>query len=160
MKKYDQISTLFWFLFGLYIIQEGYAIHLGILREPGPGFLLFWSGVVLCGLSALTFFKAQFSKEKESEKMWEGIKWHKPLLILMISFVYVLFFARLGFLLSTFILVLLLFKFTEPQKWSKVLVSSFLSVFFCWLIFDFCLKCQFPKGLLENLIFPWLKLLY
>lgn len=158
MRKYDQVSTFFWFLFGLYIIQEGYTIHLGKLRDPGPGFLLFWCGVILCGLSALTFFKARFSKEKESEKMWEGIKWHKPLLILMISFVYVLFFARLGFLLSTFILMLIIFKFIEPQKWSKVLVSSFLSAFLGWLIFDFFLKVQFPRGLLENLIYPWLKL--
>jgi len=160
MRKYDRISTLFWFFFGLYIVREGYAIHVGTLKEPGPGFLLFWSGAVLCGLSAFTFIKALFSEEKESKKMWVGLQWYKPLLILMISIVYALFFARLGFVLSTFLLMFLIFKFSGSLKWPKAFMASFLSTFGSWFIFDVWLRCQFPKGFLENLIIYALQLRY
>ena len=157
MRKYDRISTVFWFFVGLYVIWEGYATHVGTLKGPGPGFLLFWSGIVLCGLSAFTFVKAQFSIEQESKKMWVGLKWHKPLLVLMISLVYAFFFSRLGYLLSTFLFMLLLFKFMDSLKWPNALLASFLSVFFTWLLFDFWLQCQFPKGSLEEIIIYVLK---
>jgi len=160
MNKYDKISTIFWFLVGLYVIREGYVIHLGKLREPGPGFLLFWSGIILCGLSAFTFIKAVSAQEKDSKKMWEGIEWHKPLLVLIISFTYAFFFMKIGFLISTFLLMLFLFKFSKYQKWPMAVGASLLSTIVSWVIFDFCLKTQFPKGFLENLFISTLKLRY
>lgn len=160
MRKYDLISTLFWLLVGVFIVREGHIIHVGTLREPGPGFFLFWAGVVLCGLSAITFIKAQFSEEREFKKIWAGIKWHKPLLVLIISLLYAFFLVRLGYLLSTILLMLFLFRLADFPKWPRVLLFSFSSVLFSWVLFDFWLQCQFPKGPLENLIIYLLKLRY
>lgn len=160
MKKYDRISCIFWFLFGVYIIREGYTYHIGTVKEPGPGFFFFWAGWVLAGLSVFTLVKAHFAEEKEFKKIWEAVQWYKPLLILVISIVYIIIFARLGFVLSTFVLMLLLFKFTGSRKWPTSLLGSFLAVFFCWLIFDVGLKCQLPKGAIENLLISWLKIRY
>jgi putative tricarboxylic transport membrane protein len=156
MRKYDRISALFWFFVGIYVTREGYVVYVGPLREPGPGFLLFWCGIVLCGLSAFTFVKAQFSIEQESKKMWVGLKWHRPLLVLMICLVYTFFFERLGYLLSTFLWMLILFKLMDSIKWPKALLASFLSVFFTWLIFAFGLRSQFPKGFLEGFLKKYL----
>lgn len=57
MRNDDRIITIFGFLFGLYVVREGYVLPVGTLREPGTGFLLFWSGRVLSGLSAFTFVR-------------------------------------------------------------------------------------------------------
>ncbi len=158
MRKYDRMSALFWFIFGLYITREGYIMFLGTLKEPGPGFLLFWSGVILSGLSVYTFVRAHLAKEEESTKIWAGLKWYKPLLVLMISSVYALFFENLGFLLSTFSLMFLIFKFGGSLKWSKAIIASFLSTFCSWIIFDVWLGIQFSKGFLEDLIIYTLKM--
>lgn len=160
MRKYDRTSSILWFLVGLFIIREGNTIYVGTLKEPGPGFLFFWSGIILCGLSVLTFVKAQLSKEKKPEKIWEGLNWYKPVFVLMITFVYTFFFLQLGFLVCTFLLMLLLLKMHGSLKWPKVLFISFLSTFSSWLIFDIWLKCQFPKGVLEKFLISVVRMLY
>ena len=150
MTKHDKISSLFWFLFGSFILL--YSVHhldLGSLKEPGPGFFLVISGAGVCLTSIMIFTRAALSKEKEVFKIFSGIIWFKPALILVIIFSYIYFFEKLGFLLDTFLLMVLLFKCVEPQSWRIAILYSFLTVLITWLIFGYWFEIQFPVGILR-----------
>jgi len=53
MDKADRASGLFWLVFSLFVSYQSYKLGLGILHQPGPGFLFFWTGVVTAILSLI-----------------------------------------------------------------------------------------------------------
>jgi hypothetical protein len=150
MTKHDRISGLFWFLFGSFILLYTFRhLDLGSLKEPGPGFFLLISGAGVCLTSMMIFTKAILSKKKETLTIFGGIIWFKPVLILVIIFSYIYFFKKLGFILDTFILMILLFKCIEPQSWRVAILYSTLTVLITWLIFGYWFEIQFPAGILR-----------
>jgi hypothetical protein len=150
MTKQDKISGLFWFLFGSFILLYTFRhLDLGSLKEPGPGFFLLISGAGVCLTSMMIFTKAILSREKEAFKIFSGIIWFKPALILAILFSYIYFFKKLGFILDTFLLMILLFKCVEPQSWRVAILYSTLTVLITWLIFGYWFEIQFPAGILR-----------
>ena len=150
MTKHDKTSSLFWFSFGaLIIIYSIYSLDIGVLKEPGPGFILLISGTGVCLVSIMIFTKAVLSKERGGMKTFNGIVWFKPVLVLAILSFYIYFFRRLGFILNTFLLMILLFKCVEPQSWRIAILYSFLTVLVTWLIFGYWFEVQFPAGLLS-----------
>lgn len=151
MTKHDEISSLFWLSFGAFIIIYSiYHLDIGVLKEPGPGFFLLASGIGVCLISIMIFTKSVLSKEKrEGMRIFSGIVWVKPALVLAILSLYIYFFRKLGFILDTFLLMVLLFKCVEPQSWSIAILYSFLTVLVTWLIFGYWFEVQFPAGLLS-----------
>lgn len=59
MNQYDPASSLAWLAFSSFICVESLPLPLWFLREPSPGFLPLLVGVLLAGLSALSFVQAQ-----------------------------------------------------------------------------------------------------
>jgi predicted neutral ceramidase superfamily lipid hydrolase len=62
-----------------------------------------------------------------------------------------LVFKSLGFIVSTFFLLLFLFKGIEPQKWKTALVLSLVTMVVCYMVFGLFLELQFPSGILSGL---------
>jgi hypothetical protein len=58
----------------------------------------------------------------------------------------------LGFLLSTFFLLLFLFRMLEPQRWRVVILMTVLTVTLCYVLFGVFLELRFPGGLLGRMI--------
>ncbi len=85
--------------------------------------------------------------------MKAGLKWNwrkslTPLLTLMTLLAYILLLEPLGFVLTTFVCLLLLFKLSEPRKWLMPMVLSGVTAVLSYLIFSVWLQSSFPKGLL------------
>jgi len=152
MKKNDRYTSLIWAAFGLYIAFEGYRLEIGTLRAPQAGFLVFWSGIVLSGLSMGLFFQASLSKEeKEKEMLWRGRQWLKGVKLILGLLVYVLVLNWMGFLLSTFLLLLFLLKGLEPQRWRVALPLSILVTALCQIVFGLIFEFRFPEGFLGKI---------
>jgi putative tricarboxylic transport membrane protein len=155
MGKADRISGAFWFLFSLFISFESYKLGLGTVRQPGPGFLFFWIGIVIAILSwvvILTSFKKQ-SIEEFRVSVFEGSNIAKLLLVVGSLFIYALLIEWLGFLIVTLLLFIFLLRIIEKKKtWFAVLVSLAITAF-SYLLFELGLQSQLPKGLLEFLRF-------
>ncbi len=149
MKKSDRIQSLIWSLLGLYLIFEGVQLKLGTPRAPKPGFLIFWMGIIILILSAAFFLQSLSAVGGENKIRWKGMQWHKGVKLMLALFLYVLVFQWLGFILSTFFLLLFLFKGLEPQKWGTALLLSALTISVCYLVFAVFLELQFPPGLLR-----------
>jgi putative tricarboxylic transport membrane protein len=151
MKKTDRIQSVIWALFGLYTTFAGVQLKLGTPRAPKPGFLIFWMGVIIMILSA-AFFLQSFSDVREEKKIrWRGRQWRKGIVLMLALFLYAAVFHWLGFILSTFFLLLFLFKGLEPQRWGIALLLSAVTITVCYLVFSVFLELQFPPGLLRAL---------
>jgi len=63
-------------------------------------------------------------------------------------FIYVLLLNLLGFVLATFLLLLVLFRVIEPYGWKMVLISSLLTITGTYFFFVVLLESRLPRGLL------------
>jgi putative tricarboxylic transport membrane protein len=137
---------------GVFIGKWGYHLDLGTLSEPGSGFIIFWMGIAMIGLSLSIFLITLFRKidPKQRTSLWSGVRWHKLIFVLVSLLLYTYILVPLGFLLSTCLLLVLLFKFIEPQKWSVAISGAILTVLITYAIFHLWLGSQLPKGIFES----------
>jgi len=155
MGKSDQISGSFWFLFSLFISYESYKLGLGSINQPGPGFLFFWTGIVVAILAFVVIVKA-LGKPAEREVPEQGLEKKnitKVVLVLVSLFIYAVVMEKLGFFISTLLLFVFLLGFVEKKKWWVAILISFVVTFLSYLIFETGLQSQLPKGILESLRF-------
>ena len=149
MKKTDRIQSLIWGLFGLYIALAGVQLKLGTPRAPKPGFMIFWMGVIILILSAAFFLQSFSAVRGETKVRWKGKQWPKGVKLMLALFLYAAIFHWLGFILSTCLLLIFLFKGLEPQRWGMALLLSAVTIAVCYLVFSVFLELQFPPGLLR-----------
>jgi putative tricarboxylic transport membrane protein len=149
MKKPDMGTSALLFCVGLFILFYAPEFELGTMSLPGPGFMPFCTGILICAFSIFTFFQALFSPKTAGEKIWAGVRFQKLFLVLGALVIYSLLFKPLGFLLSTFILIFVLMRYIEPQRqsWVFCFLGGFFSSGLSYLLFEIWLKAQLPKGI-------------
>lgn len=150
MKRQDILSSLFWMALGMGVCYGGYDLELGTLRDPGSGFMFFWVGIIMVGLSASILIRA-LKMKAEVERvsiLGKDIRWKKILAVLAVLFLYAYAFTSLGFILTTGLLLLFLFKAVEPQKWSWAVLGAIVSTLTAYGVFQLWLGSQLPKGFL------------
>ncbi len=146
MKKYDRISSLAWFFFAAYICVTSLQLPLGSWQDPGPGFLPLGTGICLGLLSAADFFRSGPVQGREGA-WYSKERWKSLLLILMGLTGFSAFLDLLGFVLTTFFLLVILFRFIEPQPWKVVIGGSLLASVASYVVFQVWLKTQLPTGI-------------
>ena len=152
MRKSNRIQALLWAVLGFYITYEGFLLKLGTGRAPKPGFMIFWMGVVIVILSALFFLGTFTTPEREHKALWWRVRWFRGAKLMAALFLYVAVFQFLGFILSTFLLLVYMFKGLEPQSWRTALLLSAVTVAICYLVFGVFLELQFPPGVLSVIL--------
>jgi putative tricarboxylic transport membrane protein len=150
VKKKDIFSSLFWMAVGLGVCWGGYDLDLGTLHDPGSGFMFFWVGLIMIGLSLSVLFGALRMRPDPQglRHLWEEIRWRKILSVLLALFLYAYVFTHVGFILSTIPLLIFLFKAVEPQKWSWAVLGAVLSTLAAYGVFQLWLGSQLPRGFL------------
>lgn len=151
MRQRDIISSLFWAVLGLAISWGGYKLEIGTLHEPGSGFVFFWLGLIMVGLSLGILIPAlgrPGTAGELKEAFWTEIRIGKVIAVLLALIVYASVFTFLGFILSTFLLLVFLFKAVEPQSWGKALAGAAITTLSAYVLFHVWLGSQLPKGLL------------
>ena len=148
-KKYDIISCLFCIGLGITFLIGSFkygGIHSGI---PNAGLFPFLSALILILLSLIVLISAIKKKGVgRVEKFFpQKYSWKRLLLLLFSLFAYAIALGYLGFLLTTFIFMIFLLKFIEPQKWITTIITSFLTATFSYIIFQLLLKVQLPHGM-------------
>ena len=155
MGKVDRISGLFWLVFSVFGSYHSWKLGLGSLHQPGPGFLFFWTGLLVALLSISVILRT-FGKRSPGE-MKESVsgKWKvaKIAFVLISLFLYALFMERLGFVVVTLLLFLFLLGVVEKKRWLFTVMVSLVVTAIAYLVFDVALQSQLPKGLLALLSF-------
>lgn len=150
---HNQVGSIFWLVIAGYVTIHACQLGLGSFRQPGPGLIFFLSGLLLVVLSvidlAVIFIeKPQKDKDSKERAIWAGLRWQKVLLVIGGLSAYVFLFDILGFIPSTFLLMVFLFKAVESIKWWTAILSSLITIVFSYLIFKIWLDVQLPTGFL------------
>ncbi len=155
MDKADRISGSFWLIFAVIVCIESYRLGLGTLRSPGPGFLFFWTGIVLGIMSLVLLSGVLRSKRAKDLKkpIFGKVDLKKIILVLVSVFLYTLLMEILGFIPVTLLLFALLLGIIEKKGWLITIVTSVIVTFTAYLLFNTWLKTQLPKGLFGFLRF-------
>jgi putative tricarboxylic transport membrane protein len=150
MGKFDRISGFFWLLFSLFISFESYRLGLGTVNQPGPGFLFFWTGIVVAILAITVIVKSfkRLSQEEVTDKAFGRSNVKKVVFVLAALFIYALIMELLGFFISTLFLFIFLLGVIEKKKWWFAVGVSVLVTILSYLLFETGLQSQLPKGIL------------
>jgi putative tricarboxylic transport membrane protein len=139
----DLISSLFWLAVAIFFVADSVTrLTFGTLHQPGPGFFPFWAGVVLAILSLISLFR---SLKKRDRLSLPGLKSPKLLLVTVALLAYLLLLETLGFLIVTFLFLLLLFRI-EYRGWGFSATLALVGAGFSFAIFQLWLKTQLPAG--------------
>ena len=140
MRGRDIVSSLFWLAMGIGVCYGGFDLGLGTLRDPGGGFMFFWAGVIMASLSLGVLIQAMRTKPVQGEMsaIWAGVPWKKILSVLAVLFIYAYAFTPLGFILTTVLLLIFLFKAVEPQRWSWAILGAVVSTLAVYTVFRLC----------------------
>lgn len=154
MRNTDQSSSLFWIAVGIGIAIRSIKYGLGTFHEPGPGFITFFAGAILTFLSLALFFSSFSDQEKRGglRSLWAGLEVGKVLYVILLLVAYALLLKSIGFLISTFFLLSLLFRVKGNYRVKTILFMSLLVTVVSYVIFEIWLKAQLPKGILERII--------
>jgi putative tricarboxylic transport membrane protein len=152
MVQKEWILNILMFLFGIVIVVESLRLGIGKLGQPGVGLFPFIAGA---GLSLVTFFPAvkKFVVAKKAYDRDEGQKFFgqsilNVLLSILALVIYVFTLPWLGYLLSTFIFLAILFKIAGFRKWIFILPIAFIASSATYTLFYYWLSVRFPKGIL------------
>ena len=142
---YGAFTSLFLLAFAILYCAESLRLGMGSIHNPGPGFIPFFSGCLLGLLSIAIFLHGRSTKEAAAGF---GKSSKRGLWILGSLLLYVVFLDRLGFLITTFLFLILSLLSFQPRRWTGILLISSITVIISYLVFGAWLKVQLPKGIL------------
>ena len=123
---------------------------IGTLTQPGPGFFPLGLGLLLTLLSINLLLQARKSSLVPQTLPSSSLKgeWKKVAYTLLTMFLATLLFARIGYLLTIFLMITFLMYGGGSRNWRTILLVAFSSVAGVYLVFVLLLKQLYPRGLL------------
>lgn len=143
MKNADKGSGIFWMIVGILVCIESLRLGIGKWNAPRSGFLPFWTGAVLAGLSLLLVV----GKTTEENPL-PRIRWGRWILPLLGLIAYAFLLNYLGFILCTFALIFVLMLWQDPRQWKSGALMAALTTLASYFVFQILLKAQLPRGFL------------
>jgi putative tricarboxylic transport membrane protein len=149
MNRRDLLAGLFWLSISVFILIEAIKSDIGTFRSPGPGFLPFWSGLIL-GTLAITLLVISILKKKRKMKimdLWKNLEWGKLICVSLSLFLYLILLPIMGYLITTFgLMVFLLFIIERKKLWVQGVSACTISLV-SYIIFYILLDIRLPKGI-------------
>ena len=121
---------------------------MGKFKHPGPGFLPFGLAIVLILLSLLLIF-INWKEPKSSVIFWPHRTWLRPLLGVGVLVFYALVIGKLGFIITTFVFLLIWMGVIERLRWQTIFSISIGTTLALYLIFRLFLEVPLPLGFLK-----------
>ena len=116
----DRLSGLLLFLLGSYISYEALKLPVGGLRQPDSGFFPLGIGLSLLCLSGLILLGTlRPGRVRAPLQFGEGMG--RIVVVIVAQVLYVVVLNRLGYLMATFLIMMLLLKGVERLKWGTTL---------------------------------------
>lgn len=89
-----------------------FELGVGSFSSPGAGFVLFWASLIFGSLSLVLIIKAIMGKggRRVLSDSWRGLKWWNVLVTIVALFLYASLLTKIGFLIMTFAVMVLLYS--------------------------------------------------
>ncbi len=134
-------------VFSILIITSSLKLGIGSLKAPGPGFAGFLASIILLVLSLVILIQesTKLTEEKKIGLDWENVS--KQFIITVALCGYAFFLETLGFLISGFILMWIMFLIDNPRKWYYHMLTAFIVINVSYLVLCKLLRVIFPAGI-------------
>jgi putative tricarboxylic transport membrane protein len=132
---------------GGFVIWSGLKLKLGTINDPGSGYVLFYTGILICVFAITIIVAAVTEGGPTFASRWKDTRWTKPLLVIACLIAFSFSLNTFGFLLSTIPLMLLLLRRSIrcAGRWPFRSPSSPLGVW--WVLAH--APDQLPSGIFE-----------
>ena len=144
--RLEMLFDLFLVVLGIVIVIVSLGYGFGSLRRPGPGLYPFFIGVAILVLSLFVTVSELRSKTNPHLMGREGIN---TFVWMIVTFcLWIVAMPLLGYVIVTFLATCAFCKIMKLEKWWKPLAVSAGTAFFIYLLFDYFLYIDLPRGLL------------
>ena len=140
----EVVGALFWLAIGVFFAGGGILLEPGTPRNPGPGFLPLIMASLLVAFSLVVLAQGLLRPEPRGK----AIGWRSQAALVTSVFLYGWVIDFAGFLLSTFGLMVVLFRLPSQGKgrWPRVVLYAAATAVAGWLVFSVALRVPFPRG--------------
>jgi putative tricarboxylic transport membrane protein len=143
-KLFDRGASIFFLLFGLLFTYESQKISTATYgSNVGPNVFPFVLGIILMLISLRLLYETFQYKEEGSEKQVYDYKGF--FIIFFTAGLYVFFLEKIGYVICTFLFLLLSFQVMEKGKW---IMSTIIAL--CFSIGTFYVYVNVLKGSLPS----------
>ena len=151
MKKAGMVESLVLLALSGFLLLETRSLPVGSLSAPQVGFMPLLLAIILACLSLIMLGQALIApKDDQRHERMTWVAWKKTMMALGALFVFALIFEHIGYVLSTFFLVVFLMKAVQFQRWWVALTVASLSSSITYAVFTL-LGIPLPKGLVDIL---------
>jgi putative tricarboxylic transport membrane protein len=147
LQRLDRISSLFWVALSSVIAIRSYHLGIGSVSDPGPGFIFFYTALFI-GLMAIFLLLGSLTERAGETGAFDNVHWSKVLLPFAYILLYALLLEKIGFITSTFLLMLLLLKTIEAKRWAVAIFVGLAMSLGTYAMFELWLHVRLPKGML------------
>ena len=152
MRQKDIISGSFLLILGFFVIFNSACLDVGTLSDPGPGLIPLMPGIILSILAIALILRSCLHKkgsDNDKEAVADGLKCRPVVVItLAVMLAFALLLQYLGFVVTSILMMLFLFKVIGHHSWMRSILGATSSVGVCYMVFKVWLTVQFPNG-------PW-----
>jgi len=121
-------------------------LAMGSFKRPGPGFLPFGLACILIVL-AVALIASRWKKGSGRIPFWPERTWLRPLLGSLAFALYAFLIGLIGFLLTTFVFMILWMWVIEGISWRQIATVSTGVTLVLYLIFSYFLEVPLPGGI-------------
>lgn len=149
LKDRNFIGALAFLAIGLISLYQIHGISLGTLSAPGPAFFPFYLSIIIVALSLILFLKSiRLKSIEKGELIVIGTRWMKLPLVIAGLVIYVYILKPLGYMVTTFLMLILLLKIVEEHTWKATLIISIPCIAISYIIFAKYLGIPLPRGII------------
>jgi putative tricarboxylic transport membrane protein len=134
---------------GIFVIRSGLKLKLGTIHDPGSGFVLFYTGILMCAFAATIITASLTEGGPTFGSRWKDARWTKPVIVIACLTAFAFALDTFGFLLSSIPLMLLLMRLIDPVRWTLAVPISILAPAGMWWVLKHALGIQLPSGIFE-----------
>ena len=134
---------------GGFVIWSGLKLKLGTINDPGSGYVLFYTGILMCLFAASIIFTAVTEGGPTFGSRWKDVRWTKPLMVIACLTAFAFSLDTFGFLLSAIPLMVLLLRVIDPVRWPLAIPLSILAPLGMWWVLKHLLGIQLPSVMFE-----------
>ena len=148
MRRCNQVVSILLLILSIYVIIGSRELTYTVEFSPGAGFFPFWLGISLFICSFILLLNSSILKyyTNEENPFPDKQAFLRIIFIAVSSFIGIVMFEQIGFLISMTLLVAALLVFLEKYKWYSGILIAVLMVSAIYGLFKGSLAIPLPRG--------------
>jgi len=147
MRIANRIASLVIMLFGLFVVYQSLKFDYMVQATPGPGFLPFWTGLVISLVAIIPFVRTFTKFSSKLVNPFKSGDFKNFFIVIGSAIVVMLITPVIGLLAALGLMVGVIAKLMGTKSWKTIIGLVVFSPVLLYGIFVFILGVPLPKGI-------------